>query len=233
MLRLKRKESNDMSTDRLISVKERVCLLIESLTNDINKIINETSDSNYAIEKILQKVSNELNEKTSGYLGDIYTALKSITLEEEFFKDVTHSNAFYSLGLRHKIMDTYMFEVKDLNAFGNEMGFKEIKNTFYDKIVLGFGASAATFGLGSLLLAALKKQTAVPFILLIAGSIAVGLTSYYGGTRYLNKRKLSTAVNSYMKYLKAELIKWINGIEKYYDSQIDKLKKSLEVDKNG
>lgn len=218
-----------MSLDKLGTVKAEIHLLLDSLTKKACKIAKETADFEDATNKIMRLVSRELNERTTGYLGDIYTTLKEYTLAEEFFiDDASHANAFHDLELGSKILDSYMFGASDFNSYSKVKGITEVKN-----IYLGIGASVGTMAVGGILLKALHQATTIPFIILIAGAIVVGLAAYFQGGSLINKHKFSHAVKSYMKDLEKELIKWIDGIEEYYQSQVNGLKKSIEEKSNG
>lgn len=208
-----------MSYDLLKPVKDNIRTSIDSLTIKACELASKSANSEETIERISRLVSRELTEKASGYLGSAYTVLKENTLKEDAFQDANLVNAFYDLELGSKILHMYSFDLIDLDQYCANKGYKKINSVY-----VSVGTAAGTLAIGSILIVSLTKPTVAPFIILVAGAVALGLLAYFKAGEIHNKASFVPIVKSYMNDLYNELVKWIDGVADYYQSQVDMLK---------
>lgn len=211
----------------LDEVKKELDKNFEEINSKTESIIQHSRRSSDATEEIMNYVSSKLTSSCKGYIALEYSVKSKKTLQEEIFKSVENANRFYDLNLRQKLADAYDFNIKDFSTYREGVNFDEINETW-----VSLGAAAGTGTLAGILLFVLSKQIHIPVAVVIAGAVLVGLGcgafTYKEAIPKRNKKQYAESVRKFMSDLKVEVVKWIEGIEKYYDDQVNELKKELK-----
>jgi len=211
--------------------------LIKSDFDEIRKrvgaIMHDSVKPELAAQSIVNSVSGKLTASCKGYTALLYSVKSKATLREKLFEPDVNANRFYALNLRQKLADAYQFNVSDLSSFKDGIDFKEVNELLGPttvKTAAGSGVLAAA------LLGLLAIPTHIPLVVVIAGVLIAGL----GGGYYANKvsvpqqsmSQFEKAVQEFIGKLELEVRSWVNGLERYYDEQVGKLKEELEASAN-
>lgn len=197
------------------------------INSKIESIIQHSRRSSDATEEIMNYVSSKLTSSCKGYIALEYSVKSKKTLQEDIFKSVENANKFYELNMRQKLADAYDFNIQDFSAYNVGVDFDEMNEMW-----VSLGVAAGTGTLAGILLFVLSKQIHIPVAVVIAGAVLVGLGcgayTYKEAIPKRNKRQYAETVRKFMCDLKVEVVSWIEGIEKYYDNQVNELKKELK-----
>lgn len=211
----------------LDEVKKELDKNFIEINSKIESIVQHSRRSSDATEEIMNYLSSKLTSSCKGYVALEYSVKSKKTLQEEIFKSAENANRFYDLNLRQKLADAYDFNIKDFSAYKEGVDFDEINKTW-----LSLGAAAGTGTLAGILLFVLSKQIHIPVAVVIAGAVLVGLGcgafTCKEAIPKRNKKQYAESVRKFMSDLKTEVEIWIEGIEKYYDGQVNELKKELK-----
>ncbi len=200
----------------------------EILSHEVDDIINSNLRLDKATKEIVDHVSRRLTAKSDGYISSLYTQLSKKTLQDPLFQKDENINQFYELHLRNVLIERYQLDIKTLASWKNGKGidFKEV-NSLYTSAA----ATAGGAGIVGILLGVLSKIIDIPLVVVIAGAVLAGLGSgAYTYTRYIpekNKRLYKQAAHNFMNSLEGDMIARMAQVEKYYDEQIEMLKKDL------
>lgn len=200
----------------------------EILSHEVDNIINSNLRLDKATKEIVDHVSRRLTTKSDGYISSLYTQLSKKTLQDPIFQKDENINQFYELHLRNVLIERYQLDIKTLASWKNGKGidFKEV-NSLYTSAA----ATAGGAGIVGILLGVLSKIIDIPLVVVIAGAVLAGLGSgAYTYTRYVpekNKKLYKHAVHNFMNSLERDMIAWMAQVEKYYDEQVEMLKKDL------
>ncbi|MDR0363511.1 MAG: hypothetical protein LBH92_00585, partial [Bacteroidales bacterium] len=82
-----------------------------------------------------------------------------------------------------------------------------------------------TAGLGAVLSIALSKTIIIPIALVVAGGLYLFIRE---NKRTANTEKFISAIDSYLKTIKGELMVWFDKIENFYQQQVEEIKASLK-----
>ncbi len=191
---------------------------VHSMFIELNKkakqIIETSNSVQIATERISEAVASVVSAESEGYIVDIYSCLVAKIKEDDYFKDSEHLNAFYRLGLREKLNEKYHFEIETLEAYKKGIEFKEI-----NRLYATAGATAGTFAVGGILKFAISGLLNIPFAIIIAGAIMVGIAAYLTVPQK-NKKEYYRAVNKYLNDMENEILDWLAEVERYFDSQV-------------
>lgn len=191
-------------------VHKMFCELVEKA-----KEITETSrNAQIATERISDMVSLRISTESKGYIIDMYTCLVSRVKEDQFFKDSEHLNAFYRLNLRDELNNKYQFDVKSSDTYKKEIEFEEI-----NRLYASAGATLGTLAVGGILNFVISGLINIPIAVIIAGSVAAGICTYYKVPEK-NKKEYNRAVRKYLYDMENEILDWLTDVENYFNSQV-------------
>lgn len=208
------------------NVKGQIKHLFIKLNKEVSDIMNSPLSSAEMTVSIMKYISSSLASASQSFITDIYSFLSEQTLNEEVFQSAANANKFYDLGIRERLEDTYMFEVKDIKAYMKGIDYKEI-NRVYSSVAVGVG----TTSLSGILMGTLLSDLNIPIAVLIAGSLLLGLAG--AGITYgkivpaQNKANYISAVKSFMTNLERELLVWGDKVVEFYNKEVNELKKTL------
>lgn len=208
------------------NVKRQIEQLFIKLNAEVSDIMKSPLSTAEITDSIMKYISSSLASASQSFITDIYSSLSEQTLNEDIFQSAANANKFYDLGIRERLEDTYMFEVKDLKTYMKGIDYKEI-NRVYSSVAVGVGTTA----LSGILMGTLLSRLNIPIAILIAGSLLLGLAG--AGITYgkiipaQNKANYITAVKKFMSNLKNELLIWVDKVIEFYDKEVNELKKTL------
>ena len=208
------------------NVKRQIEQLFIKLNAEVSDIMKSPLSTAEMTDSIMKYISSSLASASQSFITDIYSSLSEQTLNEDIFQSAANANKFYDLGIRERLEDTYMFEVKDLKTYMKGIDYKEI-NRVYSSVAVGVGTTA----LSGILMGTLLSGLNIPIAILIAGSLLLGLAG--AGITYgkiipaKNKANYITAVKKFMSNLKNELLIWVDKVIEFYDKEVNELKKTL------
>lgn len=207
-------------------VKGYIKELFREMNEEVADIATISPTSDTATQSIMEYVSTKIAAASEGYVVDLYSELSKKTLKEDLFMDSGNANRFYELNMRKKLSEAYQFDVQNLETYSTGVNFKEI-NRAYSTAVAAVGSAAV----GGILLGALSGVVNIPMVVIIAGAVLAGIAG--GGVTYAkivpekNKDAFIKAVKKFMIDLEIELINWVDEVIKFYNQQVEELKRSL------
>lgn len=207
-------------------VKQYINDLFVELNEEVTDIVNSSSSPSMATQEIMEYVSVKIASSSKSYVVDLYSELSRNTLKEPIFEDAANANKFYELNLRKQIGDAYRFDVKDLEAYNAGIDFNEI-----NRLYASAGAAVGSAAVGGILLGVISGVVKLPMVVIIAGAVLAGLTG--GGVAYTkvipekNKSTYLMRVTEFMNELEDELLNWVDEVVKFYNRQVEDLKKTL------
>lgn len=208
------------------NIKGYIKDLFVELNEEVNSIVTSSATSSMATKQIMDCVSSEITASCKSFIATLYSTLSKETLKEAIFEDDANANKFYDLNMRQKLSEKYQFSIGSLNSYSKGLEFKEI-NQLYTSAAIAVGSAAV----GGILLGALSGVVNIPMVVIIAGAVLAGVGGgAYTYTKYVpenNKRNYLIAVNSFMKSLESEMMKWVDSVVAYYNQQMDELRNSL------
>lgn len=205
-------------------IKNKVDVMFDNLRKKTPHIIADSSDSNEAINKIVELVSSELTTRSKTILSDMLFDLSDSLMETDFFADIVRQNRFYEINLRQEILSKYQFAVSD------SMNYKEAS-----KEIQAFKVGAITLvgggvvDVGMVLISCLSKSSLAPIPIwaLIAASIGVALTDYLVIEPKKNKKALADAVDSYLVQTKQQFMDWFDEVECFFNKRVEEIKHTM------
>ena len=213
-----------MST-RVNEVKKMIREMFDDMNGKIPEIIEYSRSSKDASEKVMEYVSSTVSSDALGFMSYLYSGLADETLQEDIFKDVVNANRFYEAGLRKKIVDVYSFDIDKLPVFEDGIDFKEINQAYATA-----GAAVGSAAVGGILLGVISGVVKLPIIVIIAGAVLAGVIG--AGVAHttvpkLNKKNFESAVLTFMTDLEKSMIDWVDDVVRYYNEQVEEIKKIL------
>lgn len=208
------------------NVKNMIRDLFAEMNGQLDDIIRTSATSDIATKRIMECVSSTVASNSLGYISALYSALSKKTLCEELFQNAENANKFYALGLRKKLVEAYEFDVETVSAYKAGIDFKEI-----NRIYATAGAAVGSAAVGGILLGVLSGVVDIPMVVIIAGAVLAGVAT--GGVTYAkivpekNKKQYAASVISFMKELEDSMINWVDDVVKFYNQQVEELKKTL------
>ncbi len=189
-------------------------------------IIDNASSMSAATNQLMDYVSSSVTSKSKVYVSTIYTELSNKTLEEPIFADFDNANKFYELNLRGLLLDKYDFDINSLKAYKDGLQYKEI-NDLYATAVSAVGGA----GVAGILLGILAGVVKLPMVVVIAGAVLAGVGcgtyTHYSYVSNKNRENYYLSVKSFLRDLENEMLKWVDEVERYYNQQVNNLKKTL------
>ena len=205
-------------------IQKNIDELFLKINADVNKIINNSVTVDAATQQIMETVSGEITASVQGYMIDIYSELSKETLAESIFQNAKNANKFYELNLRHEISQAYQFDIQDLRAYTNGIGYEEVGKIY------AVAASVGSATIGGVLLGILSGVVHMSRGVVIAGAVACGaIGGITAGKKVdgINMRKYKNAIMTFMDKLKKDLIEWVDDIIAFYNKKVNELKASL------
>lgn len=213
-------------SNKVNEVKKMIREMFDNMNTKISDIIYYSMNSKEATEKIMEYVSSTVSTNSLGYISYLYMGLSEMTLKEPIFVDVANANKFYKLNLRHKIVDVYEFDINELTVFEDGMDFKEINSVY-----VSAGAAVGSAAVGGILMGVISGVVELPMTVIIAGAILVGIAgcgiTYTKVVPNQNKKKFEVTVFNFIKDLENSMINWVDDVVRYYNEQVEELKKTL------
>ncbi|MBR3102185.1 MAG: hypothetical protein IKH46_00010 [Lachnospiraceae bacterium] len=207
-------------------VKEKISELLDGMIPELENMIDNESSTKAITRKVMDYFSSKVVGASRGYISSIYTNMSQETLKEEVFQDVKNANKFYALDLDKKLIDAYRLDITTLDSYKNGITVKEI-----NKIYATAAATAGGVGVGGILLGTISGAINIPLAVIIGGAVACGLasglTTYYSVIPRVSKKHYKEALYAFVQDFKKELYKWVDSVEEYYNSEVEKLKNSL------
>lgn len=204
-------------------VKGYITKLFIELDKEVKGIVQSSFSSAATAQNITEYVSSKIAAASQGYIFDLYSELSKKTLSEDIFQDPANANKFYALNMRQKIIDAYRFDIRNLQACNAKINFKEINRT-NTSAGAALGSAAVT---GIILSAATEVSTAA----VLAGAVLVGIvggtTTYFKIVPEKNQENFLHAVHKSLDNLQKELLRWVDDIERFYQKEIDELRRTL------
>lgn len=209
-----------------MKVKAHIKELFVTMNNEVTNMVQNSYSSEKVTKDIMQYVSGKIASTSRGYMSTLYSALSDQTLQEPIFQNVDNANKFFNLELDKKIVDAYKFDGKDSAVFEKGLSLHEI-NRVYASAAAGVGTATV----GGILLGVLSGTVDIPMVGIIAGAIVAGLigcgVTYCKVVPDINKQRFIEAVKAFMAGLEQEMYKWVDGVIKFYNNQVEELKKTL------
>lgn len=208
------------------NVKNMIHELFAEINGQMEGIIRTSTTADMATKRIMEYVSSTVASNSLGYISALYSSLSKKTLSEEVFQNAENANKFYALGLRKKLVEAYEFDVESVSAYKSGIDFKEI-----NRIYASAGAAVGSAAVGGILLGVLSGIVDIPMVVIIAGAVLAGIAG--GGVTYAkvvpekNKKQYAASVFSFMKELENSMIKWVDDVVRFYNQQVEELKKTL------
>ena len=207
-------------------IEKKIEELINSMRPTLMEMVDNATTSEMATNNIMNFVSGKVTTAARGFLSTLYYELEENTLKEDVFQNPVNVNKFYKLDLKKRITEVYKFNINKLDSYKKGVSFQEI-----NKIYATAGGAAGSAAVGGMLLKILSGAIEIPFIVIIAGSVACALAG--GGLTYTtyvpneNKKRYKHALNRFLNNLKDELCRWIKSICEFYYKQVEQLKASF------
>lgn len=195
-------------------LEQQVHKLFQELAAKTDKIILNSRTKAEATERIMRLVSSTISAEAEGYMIDMYACLVNKIKKEDYFKDPKHLNAFYRLNLREQLNQKYQFNIEDIDTYKKGIEYKEIHQLY-----IAAGTAAGTLAVGSILKFALLGVLKIPFVVIIAGAVAVACTTY-SVIPIRKKKEYKKAIDKFMRNLENDILNWFVDIEVYFDEQI-------------
>lgn len=183
------------------------------------KIASGARTSTEATNRIMRLVSSTISAEAEGYMVDMYMYLVERIKKEDFFKDPENMNAFYRLNLRDDLNTKYQFNIESIDAYKKGIEYKEI-----NQLYVAAGAATGTLALGSILKYALSGVVSIPFVVVIAGALAVACASYFA-IPSRNRKEYMKTVDKFLNDLENDILNWIVDVEVYFDEKVRELYK--------
>ena len=183
------------------------------------KIASGSRTSTDATNRIMRLVSSTISAEAEGYMVDMYMYLVERIKKEDFFKDPENMNAFYRLNLRDDLNTKYQFNIESIDAYKKGIEYKEI-----NQLYVAAGAATGTLALGSILKYALSGVVSIPFVVVIAGAVAVACASYFA-IPSRNRKEYMKTVDKFLNDLKNDILNWFVDVEVYFDEKVRELYK--------
>ena len=192
--------------------------MFAELKVNANEIISINSNFTIASNKIIEIVSSETVTRSKTLITDMYSEMSQYTLSTEVFIDPEMQSKFYEANIRGDVLSKYNFEIDSLNIKKEGLDFKEVSRLYYSIV-----ASAGTITLGGILKFTLSNKQSVPFIMIIAGAVAVFCISYLKIMPERNKNAFIEAIYIFLDDTMKEFLKWFDDIEAYYERRVEEL----------
>lgn len=196
-------------------LQAHVKAMFRELKHKSNDIIETSPSCEIALNRIMKSVSSTVSAESEGYIAEMYSALASRIKKEEFFQDPVRLDAFYRLNLREELNNKFHFEIDSLDAYKKGIDFKEA-----DRIYYSVGLGAGTFAVGGILKFALAGAVDIPFIVILAGALAVACIAYFKMVPERNKSGFKRAVEKFLENLENEILDWLVAVEGYLEKQV-------------
>ena len=193
--------------------------MFKELKMKATKIASASRTSTDATNRIMRLVSSTISAEAEGYLVDMYMYLVDRIKKEDFFKDPENMNAFYRLNLRDDLNTKYQFNIESIDAYKKGIECKEI-----NRLYVAAGAATGTLALGSILKYALSGVVSIPFVVVIAGALAVACASYFAIPSH-NRKEYMKTVDKFLNDLENDILNWIVDVEVYFDEKVRELYK--------
>lgn len=205
----------------------------DEIHQNVKDIVRNSTNTDQAVQDIVNYVSGKLTASCKGYAALLYSVKSKATLQEKIFESDENANRFYDLNLRQKLADAYQFNVSDLSSSKDRRDCKEVKERFGPTAVK---AAAVSGALAAAMLGMLAIPTHIPLVVVIAGALIAGLGGGYYANKISvpqqNKSQFEKTVQEVIDKQESEVRRWADGLERYYDDQVGKLRKELEASAN-
>lgn len=198
------------------TIKPKIDKMFDDLSVKAAEIIKNSFSRKDAAEKIAQIVGSETALRGKTMLSSMYDSLSEKFLTS--IDETANRNKFYEANLRAELMDKYSFDIPRV-----KIDFKEA-----NRIVISLAASAGTATAGGLLIFALSPSAPiVPITIVVAACVCAFCISCFKIIPNLNKSGFKKEVDRYLDKIKADYIKWLNEVEKYFNKRANEIKRSF------
>jgi len=165
------------------------------------------------IEAICKYVSQTVTAESRLLLMTLCSRMSDETLASGDFPTARERNKFHRKGIGDLIYDKYNFTTTEV------INYAEAKANY-----IALSVSVGSVGIGVVLWKVLHYSWIIPIALVVAGGLYYFLSEQEKSKRQV---KFSEAIHSYLDQVKQGLISWLEGVEVFYNEQVEDLKKSM------
>ena len=201
----------------------RLSHIFENIHSNVNAILNENSDVEFATDLITRSISADLNMRLNALLSDIYTALSEETLRLKIFGNSKNQNIFFEANIEQSIFEKYRFDVDSVETFK-----KGIQTSQLNQLYVSASAAAGTATLGGLLTYALSGTIVIPLVVAIAGAVAAFCATYFKVVPNMNRQRFRAGLDQFLEALRSEIEHWVSAVEAYYQARVQETISTLE-----
>lgn len=198
-----------MHDDEKAKVKEYIDKILAGILSEANKDRKNKVPEKQIVDRVSAMTVNKLTPESKMIMSSVYDMMMKRTLVEDFFQETGRKAAFYERDILGKLNKKYVFDVpKQINYVeSSEEVSKLIKVG-----AIGVVGGAISFAVHSV----------VPIGLAV---IVAALMSFILKGKQKNPKR--DVIEEYLQGVRLTLLQWVDAVEKFYDEQVDELKREL------
>ena len=191
--------------------------IIAGLREDAKKYAFSGMSNQQIIDKVTNATVNKLTPESKMIMSSVYNMLSKKTLSGALYEDSENKARFYQADILKELTGHFVFDVP------NHIDYEECKKEV-DKLVVGGAVSVV--GVGGVLSITLNSWMPICIAAVIAAIMAVVLSSK---GKSANKEDIGGLITNYCDSVRISLIKWIENIEKYYDTRVAEIEEGMKA----
>lgn len=182
-------------------------ILIEAQKCVENKMTNKQ-----VIERVIQITVNKFTPESKMIMSSAYNMMMKHTLEKPEFQTASNKAAFYQLNILNDLNGKFVFDVP------NYIDYQENKK----EIAKWIAAGAIVVLAGGVI--SIQMEIVIPIAMAV---VIAGVMIGYKMAEISKTQDVMPLIREYLNSVSETMMQWLNGIERYYDERVEKLKKEL------
>lgn len=205
-------------------INAKVDTIFEELNKKVSVIVEASSTSSEAINKVAAVVSSELTTRSKSILSDMLFDLSDDVMKTDFFSDISRQNEFYKINLRQEILSKYQFSPSAT------VDYKEASRTIE---ALAVGGTVLVVGgvleVGTVLVKGLSVSSLkpIPIGALLVATLGAVLADYFAVSPARSRKEMINAIKKYLVQTKKQFLDWFDEVEQYFNRRVEEIKKTI------
>lgn len=188
--------------------KNEVGEMFEALKAEVKGYLKKSTS-----EQLASMISSKLTLESGKLVLELCTKLDKETRKNDFFKDPINLLKLNQLKLKNDIYNKYRFTPSDFEDYKKRVKYSQSSN-----YIISAATSAGAVGIGAALITGLHPPKPATILIVILDVCAV--IASFAWAYYSSKKQYENMVFQYLDYLQQEMLKWFDGIERYYNEKV-------------
>lgn len=197
------------------SDKEKIRKYIDGISAKIlieaQKCVDNKMSNKQVIERTIQITVYKFTPESKMIMSSAYNMMMKHTLEKPEFQTASNKAAFYQLNILNELNNKYVFDVPD------HIDYQENKKEIAKWIAAGAIVVLAGGGIS------IQMEMMIPIAMSV---IIAGVMIGYKMAEISKTQDVMPLIREYLGSVSETMMRWLDGIERYYDERVENLKRN-------